>query len=204
MAETNFTFPRLPDSADFLMMVGKCITDWARIEEVLFYMCQEMLNVSLEQCAIIYYRTPTLETRLQLLDELMNEFFPKPERQNGGHPPKEIKLWGKLLADIRDEMPIRNQLAHQPVGVGLFAQGFDEKGNVIGDVKLEVHSYAANTELARGRSGNRKPLTLVELQKYEPTILALYNRANEFRQGPLKYRIAELAQQAPPKGDQSA
>jgi hypothetical protein len=183
-----------PSDARFLMTLGKCVTDWARIEEQLFYMLQDMLGITKEQCAIIYYRTPTLETRLQLVDEVLLDVFPKPQRRNGGHPHTDVKTWQFLLKDIRDELPVRNRLAHNPVGWGIYAKT-DERGQVT-DVKIDVHSYPAHTEIARASSSEKEPLTLADLEKYERRILALHNRLNAFRQTEAKAQLAARAQRA--------
>jgi hypothetical protein len=58
----------------------------------------------------VFHRTPSIEGRLQLTDELIQTVFA--ERCEKGSLTKD---WGKLVADIRDHFQLRNHLAHWPV-----------------------------------------------------------------------------------------
>jgi hypothetical protein len=62
---------------EFHMMVGYCIAEWARVEDALFRIFQACLSIKAEQCAILYYRTPSLDTRLVLVDEIVKSVLPK-------------------------------------------------------------------------------------------------------------------------------
>ena len=58
------------NSADeFFTWLGKCITAWAQVEEHLFEICVHSLGATRHRVAIVYYRTPTLDARLQLTNE---------------------------------------------------------------------------------------------------------------------------------------
>src|SRR6266478_5137133 len=75
------TMPAPPTSEsgaerDFLMWVGYCITTWADVEEKLFDVVWKCLQCPKEQAAIIYFRTPGLDARVTLADELVKNILP--------------------------------------------------------------------------------------------------------------------------------
>jgi hypothetical protein len=80
-----------PSEVAFLMYVGYCITTWADVEEKLFKIFWRATNCPKKQAAIIYYRTPTLDARLSLTDELVKHALPKPEKKSGGHPHRDVE-----------------------------------------------------------------------------------------------------------------
>jgi hypothetical protein len=55
---------------EFYWLLGIEITIWAQLEEQLFNMCAQVLKAARHHVAIVYYRTPTLDARLTLVDEL--------------------------------------------------------------------------------------------------------------------------------------
>lgn len=99
---------------EFYRHIGIAITEWAFLEDELFHICASILKAAQHHTAIIYYRTPTLDGRLSLVDELASTVFPNPERNSGGHPHEAAKLWKEIAKSIRDGLAIRRQLAHSP------------------------------------------------------------------------------------------
>jgi hypothetical protein len=103
----------VPELDEFLKNVGMCITDWSFIEDKLFELCYLSLKAPRVQASIVYYRTPTIDSRLSLVDELITAVLPK--KKSGEHSGElEIK-WKKILAEIKELLPERNALAHYPV-----------------------------------------------------------------------------------------
>ena len=102
---------------EFHMHIGYCVAAWARIEDELFRICRACLKCPAEQVAIVYYRTPTIDARIQLLDELLSTVFPKPARISGGHRHEAIKRWEKISGKLTELLRMRNRLAHHPVAV---------------------------------------------------------------------------------------
>jgi hypothetical protein len=98
------------------MEIGKCIAAWARVDDELFQVFRHCVG-PLEQSAIIYYRTPGLETRLALTDELVESVLPKRERKSGGHDPLEVGAWKNACASFRTLLATRQRIAHHPVAV---------------------------------------------------------------------------------------
>jgi hypothetical protein len=88
-----------PERDEFYMWIGHCISAWAKVEERLFKICWHSLRAPKTQAAIVYFRTPSLDARLSLVDELVKSALPKPERRDGGH--------GELTAGTRYSISAR-------------------------------------------------------------------------------------------------
>ena len=56
---------------EFMMFLCMCITEWSNVETNLFDICKAILKTTQEHTAIIYYRTPTLDSRLELTTEIV-------------------------------------------------------------------------------------------------------------------------------------
>lgn len=100
---------------EFYQLIGKCIKEWATVEQKLFELCVFALKAPRRQAAIVYYKSPTIDTRLNLTDELVRAILPKKERPDGGKDHKWVTTWSKLYNDVKDMLPERNLLAHSPV-----------------------------------------------------------------------------------------
>jgi hypothetical protein len=108
--------PDLSDTeAAFYQYIGICISEWANVETQLFRLCAFVLKASTQHVAIVFRRTPTLETRLKLADELVMTVLPKRERQDGGHDAPIVIEWKAIQQEFRELMETRNHLAHWPV-----------------------------------------------------------------------------------------
>jgi hypothetical protein len=59
------------------MKIGDCIAEWAGIDDELFRIFQHCTGAKEQQAAIIYYRTPGLNVRLGLVDEIVRSVSPK-------------------------------------------------------------------------------------------------------------------------------
>jgi len=170
---------RQEDRDEFMALLGTCITEWAWIEEEVYQVCHRVLGTVSEHTSIIYYRTPTLEARLNLANELMATIFPKPE--NGKHPDSDSLVWSKLLGEIKDAMPVRNQLAHSPTGAAIFGFMDDETGEVSEGVEIKMQSYPRSQELARPGKPAKKELRSEDLATYLPMVRHLHTRLRTFR-----------------------
>jgi hypothetical protein len=99
---------------EFYQLVGKSIKEWANVEEKLFELCVFALTAPRKQSAIVYHKSSTLSSRLNLVDELLHAILP-PRRKNGGHDHPHVVAWNKVCSAIRDALEERNLLAHAPV-----------------------------------------------------------------------------------------
>ena len=164
------------EAQQFLHYLGFAITEWAHIEAELFQVCEAILQTQRKLVAIIYYRTPTLDARLKLTDELILAIAPQPERKSGGHPHPTIKLWSNLRKDIEKSLPTRNQLAHSPAAP---LAKFDQNDGAI-IVDIGYASYMSNTEQLRGGKP-KDALKLRDMQYHIASVSKLINRLRNFR-----------------------
>jgi hypothetical protein len=104
-----------PRFHEFYEWIGHCITQWSSVENELFWICFSVLDCTYGRAAIVYYRTPTIEARISLADELVRSLLPERERENGGHDHPLVKEWSGIVSDLRVIIPQRNLLAHSPV-----------------------------------------------------------------------------------------
>jgi hypothetical protein len=164
---------------EFLSMVGSCITEWAHVENVLFNICWRSLGCAADKAAIVYYRSPSIETRLRLTDELVLSVLPKPQRRSGGHRHDDAKLWKSIETDFEELLPIRNQLAHHPITmVQEYFRAGDPVGTPLSAVWFEI--YVSNTERLRDRSSRFKALRLADLHKHLQGVNVLTERLRTF------------------------
>ncbi|HEX4201218.1 MAG TPA: hypothetical protein VHY59_06845 [Chthoniobacterales bacterium] len=132
-------------SREFHYRLGSAITEWAHIEAELFEICASVLNAAKHHVAIVYYRTPTLDARLKLTDELVGTLFP--ERKPGAHPTRAEKEWKSITKKMGDELPTRNQLAHSPASPMVDTTD----GNPFKITDIWFASNMSRTEKLRGR-----------------------------------------------------
>jgi hypothetical protein len=97
----------------FHMMIGYCIAEWANVDDELFRIFRDCVGPA-EQCSIIYYRTPGLDVRLNLTDEIVKSVLPKTARKSGGHDHVSVKSWKAAIKDFRDLLGVRRRIAHHP------------------------------------------------------------------------------------------
>jgi hypothetical protein len=163
----------------FTLMVGNCITQWALVEDALFEICWRALQSPRERAAIVYYRSPTIDTRMNLTDELVRSALPKRERQSGGHDHPDIKLWDKLVSDFKKLLRIRSQIAHQPLMWRLGQTGAaDPAGRPIVESWFEI--YVSRTEALRAGASKYKPLRIEDLQKHLVNVSQIAGRLYDF------------------------
>lgn len=138
---------------EFYKWIGLCIKEWASIEDKLFELCMFALKAPEKQTAIVYYRTPTIDSRLKLTDELLRTVLPQREKKDGGHDHPDVTRWVDVMNAINDLLPTRNLLAHSPVreSVFMWVRMTKEQPPIVerDDSWLEV-AVSANEEM-RGR-----------------------------------------------------
>jgi hypothetical protein len=169
-------FPDGGGRKEFYTMVGRCIKTWANVEDAVFKLCEFALQAPRKQVAIVYFRTPALDARLELTSELMLSVLPQRTRQSGGHDHPDVKRWNTLIADIKSLLPTRNMLAHAPVV---------EKVHV--DISLStleswIKIALSEHEKLRGRkiTMGSAIIGVAEMQSHHKAVIALVNRLNDF------------------------
>jgi hypothetical protein len=179
-----------PDA--FFTWTGKCITAWANVEDHLFEICLFSLGCTRDKAAIVYYKTPNLDARLSLTDELLRTVLPPRERESGGHDHQDVKYWNETRLTIIDMLSTRNRLAHHPVEqkkiVPVFikpdgTQSTDAESEAVSSLMTFswYESYVSEAEKLRGRHENLKPLTTPDLSSHRVEIESLKTRLEIFR-----------------------
>ena len=100
--------------AEFYTLMGNAISNWARVEAYLFKICRAALGATSQRTAIVYGRTPTIESRRLLVDDLLATRFPV-RRQNGGSEHPDSREWKSISISMQGLLPVRNQIAHRPM-----------------------------------------------------------------------------------------
>jgi hypothetical protein len=86
------------------------------------------------------------------LDDLLKTVFPQPSDNPGTHYHPDYRDWCNLMSDLRHEMPIRNRLAHQPVGLWADVYQHDESKEIrIGPLLIGTSNSHAEA-LKKGKS----------------------------------------------------
>src|SRR6266478_4491999 len=151
---------------EFYMWLGKCVASWSSVEEHLFTICTLALGTTEQRSAIIYYRTPTIDARLNLADELVKSRLPT--KASGDHDHDDVKQWDKLRKDIGSLLSTRNRLAHHPViGKNIFGATADrEAAGMLNQYASWFTSEMSEAEKLRRRSENAKPLMVDDLSHH--------------------------------------
>jgi hypothetical protein len=170
----------------FFYWVGLAVTQWARIDEELFSICAAVLKADQRHVAIIYYRTPSLEARISLTNDLAKTVMPQRKRKNGGHASPFERKWDKLIQDIKDALRIRNQLAHSPVGGVLKFVGSDNSDPYNTVLIAEPHyaSFMSEAEKLRGKD-TKDDITIGGIIKHVRLIGEFIDQLKSFRHNDL-------------------
>jgi hypothetical protein len=159
----------------FFMWIGLCITAWAKLEEHLFNICQLSLGTRLDRAALVYCRTPTLDARVKLIDELVRTVLPKPAKKDGGHPHADLKQWTGIRKEIERLLSVRRRIADHPVRG---TSAVEEKGDMLFE-KTWIELYMSANETLR--SGDETdPLDIGDLIRHHHDVDQVRTRAANF------------------------
>jgi hypothetical protein len=159
---------------EFHMRVGYCIAAWAEVDDELFRIFRDCVG-PYEQSAIIYYRTPGLDVRLSLTDELVKSVLPKPAKKSGGHETAELKAWKKAIANFRELLAIRRRIAHHPIAI---RQHPLVLGLSVATPPSWFEIYVSQHE--KLRTGDLPPLIVKDLKDHLVAVIHLRDRLRRF------------------------
>lgn len=184
-----------PERDEFYKWIGYCISAWAKVENHLFEICWKSLQAPKEQAAIIYFRTPSLDARLTLADELVKSVLPKPSRRNGGHDHPTVKQWGKIEKSIKSSLTTRRRIAHHPVRPNETSFQFDDsdqfKGAGFSFSWYEL--YVSEHEEARGKKIMPTNLIVTDLVDHEAALARLAGELKSFHDDVLSQQLPALS-----------
>jgi hypothetical protein len=175
---------------EFHMMIGYCVAEWAGIDDELFRIFQHCTGVKEKQAAILYYRTPGLDSRLKMVDEIVRSVLPKKPDRAGSHDHPDVKRWKKISAQCSNLFGTRRRIAHQPVRAQetLAPAGpppipylyiMDQSVNNM-TMQASFEIYTSQTEMMRGKESKLSPLTLTDLQEHQKTTSQVRSQINMF------------------------
>lgn len=184
--------PSLDDK--FYKWMGLCISRWSYTEDILFGLTQIVLGIPKELVAIIYYRTPSLESRLALVKELVTATLPQPERKSGAHKHALEARLEAVLKEIRDLIPARNALAHHQIKTRRAIPIYDEAGRLANEPRF-LTVEASENERARGRKMH-EPIKLQDMKAHYEAVEAARFSLFKFQAALLVWRQQERLRQA--------
>ncbi len=168
---------------DFFVQVGFAITAWAHVDESLFRIFQACVGPA-KQCAIIYYRTPGLDSRFKLVDEIVLSVLPERINRNGGHDHASVKAWKKTIAPHEGLLKVRRRIAHHPVSPKWTSQSsMGGDSNLDGgkpDPVLSFDIYANEMERLRRCTGENETLGLSDLKDHSNRVRHLDHELHTF------------------------
>jgi hypothetical protein len=154
----------------FFTALGLCITDWAYFERELFRLCDFALGADRKRASIVFYRTPNIESRISLTDDLVkSQAFAK----------ADAGQWTTIRNDVRKLLEFRNHIAHQPVTYGgskpmrIIRSSIPGKSRVEGEYDPQFWVYLNNDEKLRGRERKYHKVGLDDLKKHRETLDAI-------------------------------
>jgi hypothetical protein len=153
--------------------MGECVSAWAWVDETLFKIFKACVGPP-AQCAIIYYRTPGLDVRLGLTNEIVKSVLPKPKVKNGGHPHSSVKTWDALRKEMVSLLHTRRRVAHHPVHITIW--GSEDENGKVSDVSLELTSFeifVSSHEQSRDDEKVFQPLTMTDLKNHATAVQQL-------------------------------
>jgi hypothetical protein len=171
--------PRAPGSwqelgEEFHLMIGECIAGWAHVDDELFRIFHHCVG-PLVQCAIIYYRTPGLDVRFGLVDEIVGSVLPKREPRSGGKDHPSVRAWKTAKGNYQSLLGVRRRIAHHPVQIQHFARYYGDAPPLSW---FEV--YVNNNERLREKEANIPPLRIDDLRSHLVNVDRLSGRLHQF------------------------
>jgi hypothetical protein len=100
---------------ELLLWIGICVTEWARVEHLLFRLTVDVLGTGPNRAAIVFRRHSTLGARIVLIDELVKSVLETTDPiQKNAHKSGIALSWDAICRDLYKHMELRNHLAHWP------------------------------------------------------------------------------------------
>jgi hypothetical protein len=161
---------------EFHMMMGYCVAAWAQVDNELYRIFRDCVALH-DHAAIIYYRTPGLNVRLDLVDEIVKTtLLPSWERPGTRDP--RIKAWKAATKDFRDLLSVRRRIAHHPVAPRQEPRHF---GDTLGQLAPSWYEiYVGRHERLRDSAAKLPALRIGDLRMHRLEVAELSIRLESF------------------------
>jgi hypothetical protein len=168
--------------AEFYMLMGNAIANWAKVEAYLFKICRAALGAPSRRTAIVFGRAGQLEQRRQLVNALLETVLPQ-RPMNGGTDHPDTLEWGRITKDMSDLLSTRNKIAHQPMEPHI--DWMEEVDGGVGKTELWFEITTSEHDRAR-YGGPRGSLNGDDLRKHINDVFLLKERLATFYLDKLK------------------
>jgi hypothetical protein len=158
---------------EFHMVIGYCVAAWAQVDDKLFRIFRDCLG-PYDQSAVIYYRTPGLDIRFTLTDEIVKTTL-LPSWERPGSRDRRIKAWRAVYLEFDKLLSTRRRIAHQPVRTEP-----PKIGMRIGDPLTAFEIYVSRHEALRDSARKLPPVSLNDLLIHRQAVNALSDRLQAF------------------------
>jgi hypothetical protein len=95
---------------EFYRWLGMCVAEWANVDNRLLFTCWTCMRTHIVIAGVAYYHTRSLWRQLELTNGLLHASLV------GETADADLKEWDAIKSKIEKLLPVRNRLAHQPVG----------------------------------------------------------------------------------------
>lgn len=163
-------------SSEFYLLMGQAISHWAKVEAYLFKICRAALGTTSQRAGIVYTRTPTLESRRTLVNDLLATILPQ-RPQNGGKEHADAREWKSITEAMQALIPTRNHIAHRPMEPHIDWESEADGG--VGRTDLWFAITASDHERAR-YGGPDGSITVADLQNHIRDVWSLKERVAAF------------------------
>lgn len=167
----------------FHMHIGYCIAAWAHVDDALFNIFRDCLG-PLDQSAVIYYRMPGLDTRLNTTDELVRvTLLPSWERPGTRDP--RTRAWNTVFKSFLKLLKDRRRIAHHPVEereIEGFVQPPADTPFHLWPLDSWFEIYVSRHERLRDKSAKLPPLREDDLVTHFTAVHELSSALNAFYQ----------------------
>jgi hypothetical protein len=196
---------------EFHKVVGQSITEWSAIDETLFEIFLDIFCAGTDtaavfgpkkrHAAIIFYRQPTMNVRVEMTDELICSILPKPEKKDGGHDHLDMQQWSKLKKEIIKLLAERRGIAHFPAKFAsafLFkkTRDFVPAGQAVSpdDAGFETGYWLSvgQAEALRGRHDKTKPKTTKDVADHVIKLREITEQIKAFHKAILSVHLKAL------------
>ena len=154
----------------FSNSVRVCVTQWAFVDRQLFRLFRFGIGASTHRAAILYYDQNTIGRRAGQINNLLRSAFEGLGNENW------LKAWESLHQRLRDLLPIRNVIAHQPVQRTGTSDG--EKAVYVYAIYLEP--YARYLKKSRNVHRDKESLKTEDLIQHSNDVATLESDLHDF------------------------
>lgn len=153
---------------EFHRWLGVCVSQWARVDDLLLAICWKALRTPLlELAAVVYYRQSGLQRQIDLADALLKTNLVGP-----AGPHADYLHWTAIRRRMRPMLDERNRMAHQPVTARLLAD--PPRIDVTIEQSFAKTLIAKDVEASLGQADLERHL--IALQRLIADLEELYNQ----------------------------